>query len=81
MSTLVNPFLSTQKWGLSGSKLYSRVFGVVFGQIEVKTVKGIIFLRNRHFIIQERFNKLIYGTNTIITLTACKISVSLSLLK
>ena len=28
--------------------------------------KGSIFLKNRHFIIQERFNKLIYGINTII---------------
>ena len=25
-----------------------------------------IFLKNRHFIIQKRFNKLIYGINTII---------------
>ena len=29
-------------------------------------VKGSIFLKNRHFIIQEKFNKLIYGINTII---------------
>ena len=29
-------------------------------------VKGSIFLKNRHFIIQERFNKLICGINTII---------------
>ena len=29
-------------------------------------IKGSIFLKNRHFIIQERFNKLIYGINTII---------------
>ena len=29
------------------------------------TLKGSIFLKNRHFIIQERFHKLIYG-NTII---------------
>ena len=28
--------------------------------------KGSIFLKNRHFIIQERFNKLIYGINTTI---------------
>ena len=28
--------------------------------------KGSIFLKKRHFIIQERFNKLIYGINTII---------------
>ena len=25
-----------------------------------------IFFKNRHFIIQERFNKLIYGIDTII---------------
>ena len=29
-------------------------------------VKGSIFLKNRHFIIQERFNRLIYGIGTII---------------
>ena len=29
-------------------------------------LKGDKFLKNRHFIIQERFNKLIYGINTII---------------
>ena len=29
-------------------------------------VKDAIFLKNRHFIIQERFNKLIYGIITII---------------
>ena len=28
--------------------------------------KGAILLKNRHFIIQERFNKLIYGIYTII---------------
>ena len=29
-------------------------------------IKGSIFLQNRHFIIQGRFNKLIYGIDTII---------------
>ena len=29
-------------------------------------LKGSIFLKNGHFIIQERFNKLIYVINTII---------------
>ena len=28
--------------------------------------KGSIFLKNRHFLIQERFNILIYGINTFI---------------
>ena len=28
-------------------------------------LKGSIFLKNTHIIIQERFNKLIYGINTI----------------
>ena len=32
----------------------------------VYTIKGSIFLKNRHFIIQERVNKLIYSINTII---------------
>ena len=29
-------------------------------------IKGSIFLKNRHFIIQERLDKLIYGIDTII---------------
>ena len=28
--------------------------------------KGSMFFKNRHLIIQERFNKLIYGINTLI---------------
>ena len=51
-------------------------------------IKGSIFHKNRHFIIQERFNKLIYVINTrdiyvihkMWHLTACKISVGLSFL-
>ena len=40
-------------------------------------IKGSIFLKSRHFIIQERFNKLIYGINQFKMwhLTTCKISV------
>ena len=38
-------------------------------------LKGSTFLKNRHFIIQGKFNKLIYSINTII-----KCSVSLSFL-
>ena len=30
------------------------------------SLRGSIILKNRHFISQERFNKLIYGINTII---------------
>ena len=33
-----------------------------FAQRVVK-IKGSIFLINKHFIIQEKFNKLIYGIN------------------
>ena len=48
-------------------------------------IKGSIFLKNRHFIIQERFNKSIYdGINAnykMWHMTACKISFSLSFLK
>ena len=50
-------------------------------QLNTRLFKGSYFLRNRHFVIQERFNKLIYIINIIIKfdhLTACKISVSLS---
>ena len=48
--------------------------------------KASISLENRHFIIQERFKKLIYGiwyyyNHKMWHLTACKISVSLSYLK
>ena len=32
----------------------------------VVSVKGSIFLKHRHFLYPERFNKLIYGINTII---------------
>ena len=38
-------------------------------------IKGSIFLKNRHFIIQERFNKLIYGIYTIIKHFLDKINV------
>ena len=32
----------------------------------VNTIKGSIFLKNRHFFIQERLNKLICSINMII---------------
>ena len=48
-------------------------------------LKDSIFLKNRHFIIEERFNKLICGIHTIIKCgtwqAACKISISFSFLK
>ena len=34
--------------------------------ILINMVKGSIFLRNIHFITQERFNILIYGINKVI---------------
>ena len=34
--------------------------------IIIKYCEGSIILKNRHFIIQERFNKLIYDINAII---------------
>ena len=37
-----------------------------FSIFQLESIKGSIFLKNRHFIIQERFNKLIYCINTII---------------
>ena len=43
-------------------------------------LKGSLFLKNRHFIIQERFKKYHYD-HKMWHLTACKISVSLSFLK
>ena len=40
---------------------------VTKGTIKVMVqFKGSIFLKSRDYIIQERFNKLIYGINTII---------------
>ena len=33
---------------------------------QILLLKGSIFLKNSIFIIQERFEKLIYGINTII---------------
>ena len=38
----------------------------LLGVSRLQWVKGSIFIKNRHFIIQERFNKLLYGINTII---------------
>ena len=32
-------------------------------------VKGSIFLKNRHFIIKDRLNKLIYGIDIIVSLS------------
>ena len=39
------------------------------------TFKDSIFLKIKNFILQERFDKLIYGINKIRHLIACKISV------
>ena len=36
------------------------------GRVVVFKFKGSIFLKNRHFFIQERFNKLLYSINMII---------------
>ena len=38
----------------------------VFVMSGILFFKGSVFLKNRHFITQERFNKLIYGINTAI---------------
>ena len=35
-------------------------------RIQWLALKGFVFLKNRHFIVQIRFNKLIYGIYTII---------------
>ena len=40
--------------------------GELFQKFRFERIKGSIFFKNRHFIIQERFNKLIYGIITII---------------
>ena len=45
------------------------LFFFFFGRIQLYVLwivlKGSIILKNRHFITQERFDKLIYGINTI----------------
>ena len=33
--------------------------------------KGSIFLKNRHFLIQEMFDELIYAINTVIKCDIC----------
>ena len=38
--------------------------------------KGAIVLKNRHFIIQKRFNKLIHGINTIINVASDSLYIS-----
>ena len=47
----------------SGSTLFAKTGHVVFSK---RRVKGSIFYKKRHFLLQERFSKLIYGINTII---------------
>ena len=42
-----------------------RVFVIRQKEIVHHWFKGSIFHGNRHFIIQERFNKLLYGINII----------------
>ena len=39
---------------------------VFMANISECRIKGSMFLKNRHFIFQERVNKLLYGINTII---------------
>ena len=55
---------------VSVPKLYYLLYQVMlsfrYKNIISSMVKGSIFLKNIHFIIQERFHKLIYGINTII---------------
>ena len=48
--------MSTHNLRICGKEKYQIIFNI----------KGSIFLKNRHFIIQERFHKLVYGINTII---------------
>ena len=75
MYTPVNPSFTIQKWGFRGSKLYRRVFVMksFLPYIKWQTIhqvycpfKGSIFLKNRLFIIQEKFYKLIYDIDVII---------------
>ena len=58
--------------------------GILRQAREFALVEGSLFIKNRLFCIHEKFNKLIYGINTIKKmwhLAACKISVNLSVLK
>ena len=47
-------------------ELHRQVDAIQMGTHNICLFKGSIFLKNRHLIIQERFNKLRYGINTII---------------
>ena len=42
------------------------IFFLVEALLPNQPIKGSIFLKNIHFTIQKRFNKLIYGDNAII---------------
>ena len=55
------------------------VNGTTLRKVFILSFKGSLFFKNQHFIIQESFNKLIYGNYTIIN--CGKISVSLLTLK
>ena len=54
-------------WATKGWHEMSRlVFSKKKKQKKTLNICCIVFLKNRHFIIQETFSKLIYGINTII---------------
>ena len=50
------------KWAASSAKVPSNIRKMR------RIFKGSIFLKNRHFFIQESFNNLIYSIKTIIKL-------------
>ena len=52
-------------------KKYNMFHSVICSSCDY-SFKGFIFLKNRHFSIKERFNKLIYGINTIIICGTCQ---------
>ena len=47
-------------------KAVSKDTRLIKSERQPPNVKGSISFKNRHLIIQERFNKLIYGSNTVI---------------
>ena len=48
------------------ARIYDSTYNILACIHSHRLIKGLIFLKNRHFFIQERFDKLIYGINTII---------------
>ena len=59
---LIISYVGVRKSYVGVSKSY---VGVITSYVDV--IKGSISLKNRHFIIQERFTKLLYGIKNVVS--------------